>query len=81
MRTLVTTGGGPKVWAAAAVTTSAATRITHTDLGAGRGTESLQRRLEGNISLAMDGREGRRKWLVISGQVVSDAAPLLATNH
>src|ERR1039458_1645301 len=40
MRTLVTRGGGPKVWAATLAASSAAI-IPHTDLSAGRGKESL----------------------------------------
>ena len=40
MRTLVTSGGGPKVWAATPAAQSAAI-IMHTDLSAGRRKESL----------------------------------------
>jgi hypothetical protein len=45
MRTLVTSGGGPKVWAATLAASSTDTSIahtdTHTDLSAVRGKESL----------------------------------------
>src|SRR5450631_2776718 len=40
MRTLVTSGGGPKVWAATLAANSTAI-ITHTDLSADRGKEFL----------------------------------------
>jgi hypothetical protein len=42
MRTLVTTGGGPKVWAATVTDSSAANMATHTDLSVGRGKDFPQ---------------------------------------
>jgi hypothetical protein len=56
-RTLVTVGGGPKVWAATGVASRPDTSRTHTDLRASRGNKSLAEGFDGNISLGMDARE------------------------
>src|ERR1017187_2732921 len=57
MRTLLTRGAGPKVWAATPVAISAITIIEHTRLRAGRGKQSLAGSFEGNISPGMDAGE------------------------
>jgi hypothetical protein len=68
MRTLVTVGGGPKVWAATVVASRPDIRRTHTYLRASRGNKSLAEGFDGNISLGMDAREEIGRDIVVRRQ-------------